>query len=229
MRPRGLGWHVVRAEQNGPRACQGTGGPKYKPPVSDINAPDLYIPLMAFFTYCLLCCIADITSSPSRFKPEVCAHSGCASSAGPQLTVPVFFRAQRLGRFVWWGITSWASEVLLLWVGLKSAASSQAPVQVPLLDLLAYAGYTFVAVSAECALGLFSRRGYYALLLWGGLCTAVFMVKTMKRIVYAEARQYGGDPSRRNYLLLALALLQVPFAWWLGHLPVHAAAPVRAT
>ena len=46
-------------------------GPKYKPPVSDINAPDLYIPVMSFFTYCLVCCLADILSEPSRFKPEV--------------------------------------------------------------------------------------------------------------------------------------------------------------
>jgi hypothetical protein len=90
---------------------------------------------------------------------------------------------------------------------------------VPLLDLTAYAGYTFVLVSAECAVGLASRAGYYALLLWGGLCTAVFLVKTMKRILYAEARQYGSDPHRHNYLLLALALLQLPFAFFLGYLP----------
>jgi len=44
---------------------------KFKPPVSDINAPDLYIPLMGFLTYCLLCCLADVMSVPSRFKPEV--------------------------------------------------------------------------------------------------------------------------------------------------------------
>jgi hypothetical protein len=27
--------------------------PVYKPPSDDINAPDLYIPTMAFVTYCL--------------------------------------------------------------------------------------------------------------------------------------------------------------------------------
>ena len=141
---------------------------------------------------------------------------------------------------------AWGSEVVLLWAGLKSLATSQvrcfagpsvllghralsraacapspqAPLHVPLLDLTAYAGYTFVIVSAECAVGLASRSGYYALLLWGGLCTAVFLVKTMKRILYAEARsQYGMDPQRHNYLLLALALLQLPFAFFLGYLP----------
>lgn len=173
----------------------GGGGPKYRPPVSDINAPDLYIPLMALFSYCLCCCVADISSSPSRFAPE------------------------RLGRFLWWACAAWASEALLLWVGLKSLATAQAAVHVPLLDLLAYAGYAFVPIALQCALALFSRRAYYAALLWGGLCTAVVMVKTMKRIVYAEARQYSADSHRRNYLLLGIALLQLPFAYWLGHFP----------
>ena len=44
---------------------------KFKPPISDINAPDLYIPLMGFLTYCVLCCLADVLSVPSKFKPEV--------------------------------------------------------------------------------------------------------------------------------------------------------------
>ena len=44
---------------------------KFKPPISDINAPDLYIPLMGFLTYCVLCCLADVLSVPTKFKPEV--------------------------------------------------------------------------------------------------------------------------------------------------------------
>jgi hypothetical protein len=48
---------------------------KFKPPTSDINAPDLYIPLMGFLTYCVLCCLVDVMSVPSRFKPEVRALS----------------------------------------------------------------------------------------------------------------------------------------------------------
>ena len=96
----------------------------------------------------------------------------------------------------------------------------------PVLDLMAYTGYTFVIVSAECAVGLFSRAGYYALLLWGGFCTSMFLVKTMKRILYSEARShYGADPQRRNYLLLALAVLQLPFQYALSYRPDRALAP----
>ena len=126
---------------------------------------------------------------------------------------------QRLGRFAWWGILAWAGETLLLWAGLKSLTTSQAPLHVPMLDLASYAGYTFVAVSVQCAVGLFSRRGYYILLCWGGLCTAAFLVKTMKRILFSESRHYGSSSPRHNYLLLALALSQLPFLFWLGMLP----------
>ena len=102
----------------------------------------------------------------------------------------------------------------------------QSQIHVPLLDLMAYTGYTFVIVSAECAVGLVSRAGYYALLLWGGFCSSMFLVKTMKRILYAEARShYGADPQRHNYLLLALALLQLPFAFALGYLPDRGHGP----
>ena len=92
---------------------------------------------------------------------------------------------------------------------------------------MAYTGYTFVIVSAECAVGLVSRAGYYALLLWGGFCTSMFLVKTMKRILYSEARsQYGADPQRHNYLLLALAVLQLPFQYALSYLPERGLSPM---
>jgi len=71
---------------------QVAGGAKFKPPVNDINAPDLYIPMLAFCTYCLVCSMADIASTPSRFKPEVrhqvsslssCAHLPARTAARP--------------------------------------------------------------------------------------------------------------------------------------------------
>ena len=103
---------------------------------------------------------------------------------------------------------------------LRTQLSVQSQIHVPLLDLMAYTGYTFVIVSAECAVGLVSRAAYYTLLLWGGFSTSMFLVKTMKRILYAEARShYGTDPQRHNYLLLALALLQLPFQFMLGYFP----------
>lgn len=49
---------------------EGTGGGlKYQLPMIDENAPDLYIPLMAFITYVLVTGYAKGTSS--SFTPEV--------------------------------------------------------------------------------------------------------------------------------------------------------------
>ncbi|KAF9597926.1 hypothetical protein IFM89_022628 [Coptis chinensis] len=42
----------------------------------------------------------------------------------------------------------------------------------------------------------------------------VFLVKTMKRILFAEIRSY--DSSKQNYALLFMALAQFPFFMWLG-------------
>ena len=42
-------------------ADQIAGGHPFKPPRQDLNAPDLYIPLMALCTYCILGSIAMIS------------------------------------------------------------------------------------------------------------------------------------------------------------------------
>lgn len=174
------------------------GGGRFKPPCNDLHAPDLYLPAIAFCTYCLVCCLADAVSEPSRFRPE------------------------RLARFAWWASVAWAAQATLLWAGLRSLSMAQSPVQVPVLDLVSYSGYGFVLVSVQCVAGLLSRRAYYALLLWGCLVSPVFLVKTMRRIVAATAeaaRPYGGAAAvRHTYLLAGLALCQLPFNALLGHL-----------
>eukprot|EP00798_Chlamydomonas_sp_ICE-L_P015556 gene15554-21650_t len=65
---------------------------------------------------------------------------------------------------------------------------------------------------------------YYGALLYGGLCMAVFLVRTIKRIMFAEARNYGRDLTATNYLLLSLALFQFPFAFWLTSVRIPALA-----
>ncbi|KAJ3134683.1 hypothetical protein HK100_003446 [Physocladia obscura] len=99
---------VVRSEQNG----QMEG---YKPPREDLNAPDLYIPIMSFVTYVLL--VGVTLNMRKKFEPEVL---GLTSSTA--LVVVAF-------------------EVLLfkLCCYLLSVAT-----EVPFLDLIAYCGYKFV-------------------------------------------------------------------------------------
>jgi len=35
------------------------------------------------------------------------------------------------------------------------------------------------------------RTAYYAVWGYGSLCMGIFMVRTMKRVIFQEARQYG--------------------------------------
>ncbi|KAG9150294.1 hypothetical protein Leryth_017604 [Lithospermum erythrorhizon] len=127
----------------------------YKPPIYDINAPDLYIPFMAFGTYVVL--------------------------AGSSL-------------------------------GLNGGGEA------PFLDIVAYAGYTCALLSLAVLGKIISRYSYYFMLPWTCLCMRVFLVKTMKRVLFAEVRKY--DSSQHNYLLLFIALAQLPLFIWLGNVSI---------
>ena len=61
--------------------------------------------------------------------------------------------------------------------------------------------------------------GNYFLNVWAwccSLCLAMFLVKTMKRVLFAETRNYTSETSRHHYALLAMGALQVPLALYLG-------------
>jgi len=47
----------------------GANGSKYPPPRADINAPDMYIPVMGFVTYIIIC--AMVAGFAGGFKPEM--------------------------------------------------------------------------------------------------------------------------------------------------------------
>ncbi|KAI9083410.1 hypothetical protein K1719_034624 [Acacia pycnantha] len=95
----------------------------YKPPFHDINAPDLYIPLMAFGTYVVL--------------------------AGLSLGLRGKFSPEALNWLFIKGLLGWFMQATLLKVTLFSLGSEEAP----LLDIMAYAGYTF----AGMCLAVFGR------------------------------------------------------------------------
>lgn len=59
-----------------------SGGHKYLPPRQDVNAPDLYIPAMAAWTYCILIGVASLAAG--RFKPDIVYNTvgGVGGSGG---------------------------------------------------------------------------------------------------------------------------------------------------
>nr|DAD32820.1 TPA_asm: hypothetical protein HUJ06_011671 [Nelumbo nucifera] len=128
----------------------------YKPPIYDINAPDLYIPLMAFGTYVVLS--GFLMGLLGRFSPEALSL---------QFT---------------WGLGCWFGQVLVLKLMLYTLGSGEAP----LLDMVAYGGYAFTGVCVNILGRIIWSFSYYFLMTWTALSMGVFLVKTMKRVLFAE-------------------------------------------
>ncbi|PSC67531.1 transport yif1 [Micractinium conductrix] len=184
-------WSYARSAE------QITGGHKYKPPRQDINAPDLYIPLMAVWSYALLVAVAALLRSApgANFKPDTIYNT--VSGGG-----------------IAWLLHALLLKVILYSLGIPSAA--------PFLELCAYAGYAFVPACASLLVQLVPGVGgaaYHAVWAYGSLCAAIFLVRSMKRVILFEARTYSIDSTRHNYLLLGLALAQFPLNAWLARLP----------
>ncbi|XP_057773378.1 uncharacterized protein LOC130992659 [Salvia miltiorrhiza] len=158
----------------------------YKPPIYDINAPDLYIPFMAFGTYLVL--------------------------AGLSLGLHGKFSPEALNWLFAKGLVGWVFQVGLLKMTLLSLGSGEAP----LLDMVAYAGYTFTGLSLAVFGRIFWSYAYYFLLPWTCLGMGIFLVKTMKRVLFA-----GYDSTRHHYLLLFIALAQFPLLVWLGNISLN--------
>jgi hypothetical protein len=87
-----------------------------------------------------------------------------------------------------------------------------------LLDIVAYAGYGFAGTSLAMLVRVFWSPSYYFVLPWFSICTGVFLVKTMKRVLLGAPRSYERHPSRNHYFLLFLAVVQFPMLFWLGNI-----------
>lgn len=88
------------------------------PPRRDVNAPDLYIPVMALWTYCILIGVALFVSK--TFKPEIVYNTVSGAMAA-------------------WFLHAFILKLILWILGIPSS--------VPLLELVSYGGYPFVAAS----------------------------------------------------------------------------------
>ena len=71
------------------RRAQIAGGHKYLPPRQDVSAPDLYIPLMAACTYCVLASLAQ--TAGKRFQPDTMYATVRSPASGP---TPVHYSVQ---------------------------------------------------------------------------------------------------------------------------------------
>ncbi|PWZ30805.1 hypothetical protein Zm00014a_000594 [Zea mays] len=158
----------------------------YKPPIYDINAPDLYIPFMAFGSFIIL----------SGFT------LGFMGKFTPAAINLQFTRA----------LIGWGFQLMVL----KGLLYSMGGGEVPLLDLVAYGGYLFAGLSLAVVARLMWAYSYYVMMPWMSLCMGVFLVRTMKRVLFTEMRSSERHSSRQHYFLLFMAIAQFPLFFWLG-------------
>ncbi|XP_063231554.1 protein YIF1B-A isoform X3 [Bacillus rossius redtenbacheri] len=181
-------------------------------PRYEINAPDLYIPTMAFVTYILVAGL--VLGVQDRFSPEVLSIQASSALA--------------------WTVVEILAELVTLYI-------TNIQTKLKMLDLLAFGGYKFVGIIFAVLLSLvFHKTGYYLGLVYFSFSLSFFLLRTLKVHVLPEASVERHDPysggssaggKRRFYFLLFIAAVQPVMMWWLSyhltfapHVPVPPAA-----
>lgn len=180
-------------------------------PRFEINAPDLYIPTMAYVTYVLVAGL--VLGTQQRFSPEQIGILASSALA--------------------WCIVELAVYSSTLYI-------IQVETSLRTLDLLAYAGYKFVGTIFSILVSLAGgRTGYYSCLIYTNLALAFFLVRSLKVQVLSEtsvqetsyygAQQPSTGHKRRLYFLLFVATVQPFLTWWLSYhlLPLESVAPIK--
>ncbi|XP_005097008.1 protein YIF1B-B [Aplysia californica] len=158
-------------------------------PRYEINAPDLYIPVMAFVTYVLVA--GMVLGIQDRFTPE-------------QLGV------QASSALVWLIIELVAMSLSLYIMNLNT--------ELKYLDIVAYCGYKFVGMTFSLLAGAaFGSTAYYCVLLWFCLSLVFFLMRTLKVQVLPHQDDDGftRGGKRSLYLILSVSLVQPLLMWWL--------------
>ncbi|XP_060779332.1 protein YIF1B isoform X1 [Neoarius graeffei] len=161
-------------------------------PRFDVNAPDLYIPAMAFITYVLIAGLA--LGTQNRFSPEILGMQ--ASSA-----------------LIWLIIEVLAVLLSLYLVTVNTDLTT--------IDLVAFSGYKYVGMIVGVLAGLlFGKTGYYLSLFWCCASIFVFMIRTLRLKILSEAAAEGvlvrgAKNQLRMYLTMAIAGAQPVFMYWL--------------
>ncbi|KAF9376877.1 hypothetical protein CPB97_010540 [Podila verticillata] len=161
----------------------------YLPPRDDINAPDLYIPVMAFVTYVLL--VAVSAGADNRFSPEILGPTASSALA----VILLEFSMIKLCTYIL-NITS----------------------EVSMLDLLAYSGYKFVGiiVSIMAQLSKAPKTVFWTVFLYTGAATGFFLLRSLRYVILPEASAgtvQAPQRKRRIHFLICLSVLQFAFMW----------------
>lgn len=156
--------------------------PKY-----DVNAPDLYIPTMAYATYILL--VGYILGLRNAFSPDSLATT--ASSA-----------------LVWLIL-----EIGLVYLTLTIMSINTSLTK---WDILSFSSYKYVGIIAVLIIGLLSNiKGYYIGLFYVSLAVMFFLLRTLKLRIEPEVHGMQVHGQRKLYIILLYAILQPIIIWWM--------------
>ncbi|KAF9306146.1 hypothetical protein BGZ74_007348 [Mortierella antarctica] len=167
----------------------------YLPPRDDINAPDLYIPVMAFVTYVLLTAVsagvAMSAGTDNKFSPEILGSNASSALA----VILLEFTMIKLCTYIL-NITS----------------------EVSMLDLVAYSGYKFVGiiVSILAQLSKAPKTVFWIVFLYTGAATGFFLLRSLRYVILPEASAgtvQAPQRKRRIHFLICLSVLQFAFMW----------------
>jgi protein transport protein YIF1 len=157
----------------------------FMPPRDDVNAPDLYIPVMSFVTYFLL--VGFIFGTQNAFAAEVLARY-CSKGLGV-LTL----------------------EVLIIKLGLYLINAQPTP----WLDVVSYRGYKFVGVIVAMVANVINPKLYYASFGYAAVAMFIFLLRSHRRIILPREldQRFPADVAQRNAFLLFICALQFPIYW----------------
>ncbi|XP_055526715.1 protein YIF1B-B isoform X2 [Wyeomyia smithii] len=175
-------------------------------PRYDINAPDLYIPTMAYITYVVLAGL--VLGFQNRFSPEQLGIQASSALA--------------------YSICELVIYILTLYIANISTTLKT-------LDLLALSGYKYASIVFILLCSILLRKvGYYLSWLYVSACLAFFLLRTLKAKVLSEPAQTHEPPSydpyrqqqqqfehsvgrkRKLYFLFLVTGLQPLLAFWLS-------------
>lgn len=157
-------------------------------PIEDVNAPDLYIPTMAFLSYILVWALGE--GFKGDFHPEMLGYATTRTLAFYIMDLILL----RISFYV---------------LGINSKNSK-------LWDLVSYTGYKFVPIFVLLVLETLS--GYSSILRYCGLLLlgfslGFFMMRSLRYVVLPNGGFGGESRIRLQYLFLYCFVVQGLFIW----------------
>uniref|UniRef100_A0A8R1HV70 Protein YIF1 n=1 Tax=Caenorhabditis japonica TaxID=281687 RepID=A0A8R1HV70_CAEJA len=159
------------------------------PARDDVNAPDLYIPLMAFLTYVLVS--GFVLGTQGRFSPEVL---GILTS----------------NAFIWVIL-----ENIVIFISKYILNISQA---LSVWHSLAYSTYKFTHMIICLVLFMIGDKTvYYFALAYSSLALVLFLLRSVSHFMFDSSGSYGSEEGRKRKLILVafVVITQPLIMWWL--------------